>query len=114
MTELPRWDGGGRARSGAPRNHAATASVSGRPVRSAMKPPAGTEITDSHSTRLIAEPAAAMLQPRSTSSEGPNEKIMAKPTLKRPQIAPATITASSARGSSRAEAAVVALVAGGG
>ena len=54
---------------------------------------------------LIADPAAVMLQPRSTSMVGPKLKIIAKPMLKRPQMKPATITAASARPSSRADAA---------
>src|SRR3984893_1041774 len=73
----------------------ATRTSSGRLVRSAIKPPSGTEITASHKTMLIVEPAAAIDQPRSTSIEGPNEKITAKPTLNKPQIKPAAIIATA-------------------
>ena len=42
-----------------------------------------------HITMLTADPAAAMLQPRSVSMVGPKLKIMAKATLKSDQIRPA-------------------------
>jgi hypothetical protein len=54
---------------------------SGRPQRSARKPPSGTEPTVTHNTMLMIDPAAAIDQPRSTSIDGPKLKIMAKPTL---------------------------------
>ena len=80
----------------------------GRFSRSATKPPIGTLITASHSTIDITEPACAMVQPRSTSMAGPNENTTAKPTLNRPQIRPATITASVVRKSGRTDAVVAA------
>src|SRR5260370_39748578 len=87
---------------------------SGRLVRSAKKPPSGTEITASHSTMLMIHPAAAIDQPRSTSIDGPKLKIIAKPTLYRPQIRPAAITATAALRSRRADVgAAVAEFAGG-
>ena len=49
----------------------------GRLKRSARKPPAGTLTTESHSTMLMAEPAAVMDQPRSVSRVGPKLKVMA-------------------------------------
>ena len=63
-------------------------------------------MTASHSTMLMAEPAADIDQPRSTSIEGPKLKIMAKPTLNRPHISPATISATRALRSSRTGAGV--------
>jgi hypothetical protein len=54
---------------------------SGRPLRSARKPPSGTETTASHNTMLMTDPAAAIDQPRSTSIDGPKLKIIAKPAL---------------------------------
>ncbi len=70
--------------------------ASWRPVRSASKPPAGTETADSQSTMLIADPAAVIDQPRSTSIEGPKLKIMTKPMLYKAQINPAQTTAIAA------------------
>jgi hypothetical protein len=52
-----------------------------RPVRSARKPPRGTETADSQSTTLIADPAAVIDQPRSTSIDGPKLKIITNPIL---------------------------------
>src|SRR6202521_4109647 len=52
----------------------ATRINSGRPVRSARNPPDGTEITASHNTMLIVDPAAVIDQPRSASIEGPKLK----------------------------------------
>src|ERR1700728_3108694 len=49
----------------------------GRPMRSAKKPPSGTDITANHNTMLMAEPAADIDQPRSFSIEGPKLKIRA-------------------------------------
>ena len=44
--------------------------------------PRGTDPnTASHKTMLIADPAVAIDQPRSTSIDGPKLKINAKPTL---------------------------------
>ena len=54
---------------------------SGRPLRSARKPPSGTESTVTHNTMLMIDPAAAIDQPRSTSIDGPKLKMIAKPTL---------------------------------
>src|ERR1700704_1539601 len=85
----------------------ATRTNSGRLVRSARKPPSGTETAASHNTMLMVDPAAAIDQPRSTSIEGPKLKIIANPTLKRPQIKPAAITAIAALRSSRTEVVVV-------
>src|SRR5260370_32518792 len=70
--------------------------ASWRPVRSASKPPAGTETADSQSTMLIADPAAVIDQPRSTSIEGPKLKIITKPILYSAQIDPAQTTAIAA------------------
>src|ERR1700751_6162915 len=53
----------------------ACASRSMRPAN----PPSAIESTESHSTILTMDPAPVMVQPRSTNSEGPNDKIMAKP-----------------------------------
>src|SRR5882757_9517537 len=85
----------------------ATRTNSGRLVRSARKPPSGTESTASHNTMLMVDPAAAIDQPRSTSIEGPKLKITAKPTLYRPQIKPAATTAIAALRSSRADVAAM-------
>src|SRR5258708_36592510 len=74
---------------------AATTMVPGRLVRSARKPPEGTEATDTHNTMLIVDPASAIDQPRSTSIEGPKLTIIAKPILNRPQIRPAAQTATA-------------------
>lgn len=60
--------------------------VCGRLVRSASNPPEGTLNTAIHNTMLIAEPAAVIDQPCSTSRVSPKLKTMAKPTLNRPQI----------------------------
>ena len=87
--------------------------VCGRLVRSASNPPKGTLNTASHNTMLIAEPAAVIDQPCSTSMAGPKLKMMAKPTLNRPQIKPAAITAIRALRSGRADDAVIAGVSGG-
>src|SRR5882757_2866779 len=84
----------------------ATMISSGRLVRSARKPPAGTESTVNHSTMLMADPAVVIDHPRSTSIEGPKLKIVAKPTLYKLQIEPAAITAMTALRSRRAVAAV--------
>jgi hypothetical protein len=43
---------------------------------------------------LMVDPAAAIDQPRSTSSEGPRLKMVAKPKLNRPQISPAGFSRS--------------------
>ena len=60
---------------------------------------------------LIAEPAAVIDQPRSTSSVGPKLKIIVKPMLKTPQIRPAMIRAKRVLRSSReaAEGAAAAI-----
>ena len=79
----------------------ATIMLRGRLVRSARKPPEGTDATETHNTMLIVDPAAAIDQPRSTSIEGPKLTIMAKPTLNMPQIRPAAITAMAALRSRR-------------
>src|SRR5215813_3664186 len=52
----------------------------GRFRRSARKPPKGTLNTVSQSAMLMAEPACAILQPRSTKSVGPKLNTAAKPT----------------------------------
>ncbi len=49
----------------------ATRMDCGRSVRSARKPPSGTETTASHNTMLMADPAAVIDQPRSTSIDRP-------------------------------------------
>ena len=54
--------------SAANRIQPATSISSGRPLRSAMKPPSGTEIAATQSTMLMVEPAAVTDQPRSTIS----------------------------------------------
>ena len=53
---------------------------------------------------MVADPADAIDQPRSTSIDGPKLKITAKPILNRPQIRPATITAKAALRSRRTAA----------
>src|SRR6202049_2616017 len=92
----------------------ATTMDCGRLVRSARNPPDGTEITPSHNTMLMADPAAAIDLPRSTSIEGPKLKITAKPTLYRPQLRPAAITAIRALRSSRADVATAVTAFAGG
>ncbi|MEY9648114.1 hypothetical protein ABIF26_002467 [Bradyrhizobium elkanii] len=58
-----------------------TRITSPRLVRSARKPPNGTERAASQSTILMVDPAAAPDQPCSTSIDGPKLKIIAKPML---------------------------------
>src|SRR6266702_2280146 len=80
----------------------------GPAARPLTNPSAATvETAASHNTMLMVDPAAAIDQPRSTSIEGPKLKIIANPTLKRPQIKPAAITAIAALRSSRTEVVVV-------
>src|SRR5947207_2005823 len=88
-----------------------TRTVCGRFIRSATNPPKGTLNRETHSTMLITDPAGAIDQPRSTSIVGPKLKIVAKPTLNKPQIRPATVTAIAAWKSNRTDdvAAVAAL-----
>src|SRR5258708_12942547 len=71
--------------------------ASWRPVRSARKPPRGTETAESQSTMLMADPAAVIDQPCSTSIDGPKLKIIAKPILYSAQIDPAQTPAIAAR-----------------
>src|SRR5216683_809781 len=68
------------------------------PVLSARTPPMGTDALTIHKTKLVAEPAAARLQPRSTSMAVPKPKTMLSAALNRPQMHPATTTAWIARG----------------
>ncbi len=53
----------------------------GRLLQSDRKPPLTPPNVASHSTIEIVDPAAVMVQPRSTSMVGPKLKIMAKPML---------------------------------
>ena len=67
----------------------------GAPVRSARKPPAGTETIDSQSTMLTTEPAATGDNPRSISMAGPKAGDMAKPALNQPHTIAARIRSAS-------------------
>src|SRR5215208_7990410 len=94
--------------------HPTTSTDCGLLVQSARNPPAIPPSAASHNTMLMAEPAAVIDQPRSTSRVGPKLKIIAKPMLKRPQIRPAMITANRVLRSSREAAEGAAAAVDGG
>jgi hypothetical protein len=52
-----------------------------RPVRSATMPPSGTDTPPSQRNRLVAEPAAASVQPRSVSMAVPKPNTMPSAAL---------------------------------
>src|SRR6476659_8652614 len=62
------------------------------PTRSAVNPPSGTMKIVNQRTRLTIDPLAVIVQPCSTITFIPNEKIIATEALNKPQIKPAMAT----------------------